>query len=185
MASLLNGSRAGPVSLILLFFLSSYYYLLTTLYYFLPFRTGFGPSLFLANNPLAFLECSCTSSSLFLFLSYSTILWSIVLSSACRDDHVLERKAKRLCSSLRTSWRDTIHERVYALRSGVPESSSPRATFDRLHICCRQPVPTKIELIRFERVGFRDPRATTVLFRHRVDIILSFSYSLLSPILTG
>ena len=97
MASFLNGSRAGPVSLILFFFLLLL--LLTTLYYFLPFRTGFGPSLLLANNPLAFLECSCISYSLFLFLSYDIILWSVVLSSACRDNHVLERKRRRLVVS--------------------------------------------------------------------------------------
>lgn len=96
---------------------------------FLPFRTGFGPSLFLANIPLAFFECSCTSSSLFLFLSYSTILWSIVLSSACRDDHILERKAKRLCCFLGFS--NLIANILnatssFALKSGIPESSSLR-----------------------------------------------------------
>ena len=157
----LNGSRAGPVSLILLFFFPSYYYLLTTLYYFLPFRTGFGPSLFLANIPLASFECSCTSSSLFLFLSYSTILWSIALSSAYRDDHVLESKAKRLCCFLvfsnfianilnATSSSSRIcvgicYSRVFEFWG----SSSLRVTLVRFYICCRQLVPTKLEPFPF------------------------------------
>lgn len=147
------------MSLILLFFFPSYYYLLTTLYYFLPFRTGFGPSLFLTNIPLAFLECTCTSSSLFLFLFYSTILWSIVLSSACRDDHVLERKASFLVFSnfIANFLNATLSSSricVGIRYSRVFESSSLRVTLARFHICCRQLVPAKLEPFPFGESWF-------------------------------
>lgn len=105
LASLFKWLEGKPVSLISLLS-SSYYYLLLIYYIILPFWTIFGPSLpylvfstILNKQPALLLEC--TSSSLFLF--DSIILWSIVLPSACRDNHVLEKGKESVDCSLEHS----------------------------------------------------------------------------------